>query len=808
MSAGRTKAMKGLTFCSVVSKNYLGQARVLADSIRAHHPGAGVFVLLLDEPDGYFRPAAEPFTVVTMAEVFGADANRFRFQYTPFELSCAAKPYLMTYLIDRHAARKIAYFDGDMMVLHNMQHLEKLLDRYSIVVTPHLTAPYDDDKNPTELAIIRAGTFNMGFVAVAKGPTTAAFLKWWMKRLNRDCIRDQAQGLDCDQKWVNLVPGFFDDVHINRDPGYNVAYWNLHCRTVTARHGAYTVNGSPCYFFHFSGFDPARTDSISAHQNRFTLDQIGDVRGLLDKYRTRLAAHGHDVCQKWPYTWGYFDNGVAIPALARRSYLQLGKAAERFGDPFAATGPHSFFHWLITPEEGRLPPLTKAMYEARPDLRAAFPEPEGKDRATYLEWALTHGLRELRLDAAFEPRLRAALANPARAASPLGRGGPVAEAFGVNLLGFLQSEKGMGEHCRATIRSLKAAGIPHALNNWVDPGSANLDADGSTFRTDNPYPINLIHLNAIDAPFLYKEIPAYFHGRYNVGYWNWELDWFPEEWRGSFEFFDEILAPSTFSQKSYSRLSPVPVHWMPISIAVPPPTGKVSRERFGLPRDAFVFLFAFDFHSYFARKNPLAAIEAFRRAFPQRRDVVLALKLSHWESVPVEFMEVLTACRGQANIRILRDILSRDAMYDLLRLCDAYVGLHRSEGYGLPIVEAMALGKPVIATNYSGNVDFMNDGNSFPVRYRLVAIEEDHGPYRRGAEWAEPEVDHAAAQMRRVVESPEAAARIAARGRADIERVLSPQAIGQVMRRRITALLQGGSPAIDRRMSLESKRAA
>ena len=117
-------------------------------------------------------------------------------------------------------------------------------------------------------------------------------------------------------------------------------------------------------------------------------------------------------------------------------------------------------------------------------------------------------------------------------------------------------------------------------------------------------------------------------------------------------------------------------------------------------------------------------------------------------------MEVLTACRGQANIRILRDILSRDEMYDLLRLCDAYVGLHRSEGYGLPLVEAMALGKPVIGTDYSGNVDFMDSSNSYPVRYQMTTIEQDHGPYRRGAKWAEPDVEHAAEQMRRVVDVP------------------------------------------------------
>src|SRR5262249_33541663 len=152
------------------------------------------------------------------------------------------------------------------------------------------------------------------------------------------------------------------------------------------------------------------------------------------------------------------------------------------------------------------------------------------------------------------------------------------------------------------------------------------------------------------------------------------------------------------------------------------------------------------------RKNPLAAVEAFQRAFAGRRDVVLALKVNHAQAAPTEFAEVVTACRGQPNIRIVREILSREEMLGLLHACDAYVALHRSEGYGLPLAAGMGMGKPVIATNYSANVDFMNEGNSLPVRYRLVPIERTAGPYRRGAIWADPDVGHAAEQMRRVVE--------------------------------------------------------
>ncbi len=504
--------------------------------------------------------------------------------------------------------------------------------------------------------------------------------------------------------------------------------------------------------------------------------------------------------RKQPYGWGQFDNGVAVTELVRRCFLKLGSAAAAFGDPLVTAG-QSFFTYLTTPGESNLLPLLREIYDERPDIRVHFPDVAGRDRDAFLSWAATLGARDQGLD----PVLLGAPPSPCETrGATLASGSPVSERFGINLLGFFQSEKGMGEHCRATARSLQAVNVPFALNNWVDPGSANVDTTFYDFNSDNPYPVNLIHLNASDAPYFAREMPGYLQGRYNIGYWNWELEWFPEAWRGSFQYFDEIWAPSTFTRDSIARVSPIPVHTMPIAIPTAP-TGSANRARFRLPPHAFLFLFAFDFHSFFARKNPLAVVEAFRRAFPTRRDVVLVLKLVHWESVPMDFAEVLTACRGQPNIRILREVLSRGEMYDLLRLCDAYVGLHRSEGFGLPLAEAMALGKPVIATDYSANVDFMNESNSYPVRYRMVAIEKDHGPYRKGAEWADPNVDHAAEQMRRVVEEPTAAWLVAARARADIARLLSPQAIGQKIRDRLTAILHRGAAAHDARFAPPSE---
>jgi len=494
------------------------------------------------------------------------------------------------------------------------------------------------------------------------------------------------------------------------------------------------------------------------------------------------------ACRAW--AWDVFDNGVRVCDFVRRCYRELGPAAAAMGDPFATAGPRSFFAWLTACEAPGVTRLLRALYDARPDLWAVFPDVTGEHRVAFLNWVLEYGAAEHDLDPRLLRPARAAVGWPAVRVRP----NPPTEPFGVNVVGYLRSEKGVGEACRSTVRSLRAAGVPVALTNRVDPGSANRDDSLGGLTPGNPYPVNLFHVNAAETPAVVDDLPGYRDGRYNVGYWNWELEWFPEAWRDRFDFLDEVWAPSSFTRDAIARVSPIPVFHVPYAVAAPR-RGSLGRERFGLPRSAFVFLSAFDFHSLAARKNPLAVVEAFRRAFGTSRGVVLVIKASRSESAGRDFAEVLAACRGRPNIRIIREVLSRDEMDALIHLCDAFVGLHRSEGYGLPLAEAMAAGKPVIATNYSANTDFMTGANSFPARFRLTAIDEDHGPYRRGEVWADPDVDHAAELMRRVVESPADAARVAARARADIERTLSPQAVGALIRDRLEAILRGRRPA-------------
>mgnify|MGYP003402446974 FL=1 len=363
--------------------------------------------------------------------------------------------------------------------------------------------------------------------------------------------------------------------------------------------------------------------------------------------------------------------------------------------------------------------------------------------------------------------------------------------FGINIAGFVKGEFGIGEGVRANIRSIEAAKIPFVINNFQVDWHRNLDTSYQEqhFANDNPYPINLINFNPDTIPkFIELWGDKYFKGRYNIGFWAWELPAFPPELQIGFDRFDEIWTFSNHAVEAISAVSPIPVIKIMPSLALP--RVSLGREALGLPKDKFIFLFMFDALSTFERKNPGAIVEAFIQAFGKSHpDILLVIKFSnshHYPRQREEFKALAAQCQ---SVLLIDGHLMKKEVDALIYNCDCYVSLHRAEGFGLTMAEAMYFGKPAIATAYSSNTEFMNVGNSFLVKYDLVPITEDIGPYKIGNIWAQPNIEHAAALMHYVFHNYQQAKLVGARASREIQSLLSPQALGKKIRNRLEHII-------------------
>jgi glycosyltransferase involved in cell wall biosynthesis len=307
--------------------------------------------------------------------------------------------------------------------------------------------------------------------------------------------------------------------------------------------------------------------------------------------------------------------------------------------------------------------------------------------------------------------------------------------------------------------------------------------------------VTIIHTQPVpyfDDAYARADLAPRTPATYRVAFWYWELDIVPESWRVQAGRVDEVWAATRFVAEALRRTIDVPVHTLLPGLALGAFTPR-ARGVFGIPDapDRFAFLFAFHMGSIMERKNPLGLIRAFRQAFRPDEKVDLILKTTSFGRFDDQ-VAALEAAAGEANIRVLNRVLTPDDMLSLIDACDAYVSLHRAEGLGLTMAEAMLLGKPVIATRYSGNLDFMDDGNSLLVDCELVEVGPAIGPYEATAHWAEPSVDHAAALMRRLYDDRAFAAALGARGQADARRRLSPEAAGARFAARLAAIKAAG----------------
>jgi len=361
---------------------------------------------------------------------------------------------------------------------------------------------------------------------------------------------------------------------------------------------------------------------------------------------------------------------------------------------------------------------------------------------------------------------------------------------GINVSGYLRTESGVGAVVRGYLRALHCLDIPLALK---DLSELNINRAGdrtlTQFDSDHPYDVNLVCAD-VDLHFalLAHLGEDFFSDRYNIALWAWELPRFPEKWYDRFAYYDEIWVGASFIANALAPVAPIPVVRIPPVLTLDKAGSRqAGRNRVGVSSHEFVFLFIFDFHSHFQRKNPLAVIDAFRMAFRPSDPVRLVIKCVNGSSNPDDLSAVRARSLGY-SIFIHDGYWPAQDVCDLMAACDAYISLHRSEGIGLTISDAMSLGKPVIATGWSGNMDFMNVSNSFPVRYQLVELKENVGPYKAGEIWADPSVAHAAELMRYVFEKQEDAGLRGQAAKREIEDNYSAAKVANLIRERLAAI--------------------
>jgi hypothetical protein len=328
--------------CTIISRNYLPYARVLYASLQKHNPECEFYVLMVDT-EYESSPSQEKFEVIRVQSLNIPQFDQVAFRYNILELNTNVKPTFMAKLFAEKALDKLLYFDPDILICSSLTELFALLEHFNILLTPHCTSPINDDLRPNEQDFLLAGVFNLGFIGLGKSEDTFRFLDWWEKRCLTLGFNELRTGLFVDQKWINLVPCFFGSVCVTRHLGCNMAYWNLHERTLNESQGQVLVNrDSPLLFFHFSGIDPADPSQLSKHSNRHRLRERPDLGNIFQEYRSRLFENGYEEFRKLRYGFGFYSNGKPVTQIARSAFAA---SENHFIDdnPFLASS--GFYEW-------------------------------------------------------------------------------------------------------------------------------------------------------------------------------------------------------------------------------------------------------------------------------------------------------------------------------------------------------------------------------------------------------------------------------------------------------------------------------
>jgi glycosyltransferase involved in cell wall biosynthesis len=829
---------------TLATPSTLPQARVLADSLRHHQPDCSLDVLFVgrereaDTDGGTSR-------LRSVAEELDVDVESVIARYDEEDLIALLLPRVLRSYSERGAG-PLLHLPPTAWVHGDLAPVQAALSTRSVLLVPRMTSDIPDDGlQPTCAQMERYGRMAETVMGVDGTAGAEGFLVWWAAQVERtlgSLDGRRAGARPEDRPWLGrlleLAPARFATAVLN-DPGCNLSMWNLHLHSLQATPEGMLVDGRrPLRWLDLPGFSPDRPHQLNAGASRVRISRSPALRELCAAYAGELERAGWSAVDRRQDIGRRLADGLvyddALDALRTRAEA-LG---ERYDDLFdaAADDARAFTDWLAGPAPaGAGYGVNRYVFyrvaRERPDVMRAYPDLNGPDGAAYVEWCWVFGREEVSIPDRFMPPQPGSAATrppkaargghpetsgssasePGRDARPETTESTQAPAISepdtslqvtqngaqpaVRVTGYLSHTLGLGAAGRGYAQALKAAGVAvstasvplHHLQLPVElQDGYGRHRFEDVLHDGVHHGFEIVAVNADELPSFVRRLGEdYFQGP-RIGIWGWETDTIPARWQRAFALVQEIWVYSRFMAENIGAVAPVP------TIALPPPVQAPAEPatplRLDVPDDGFLFLFVFDYLSTIQRKNPVGLIEAFKRAFTPGEGPRLLLKTINGPLRPLAEEEVLWAAHGRPDIHVIDRSLSGDELNGLMAGCDCYVSLHRSEGFGLTMAEAMAIGKPVIGTGYSGNIDFMNAENSCLVEYELGRVGPDCEIYPPEGTWAQPSVEHAAELMRRVVEHPEEAAAIGARAREDVARELSAQATGAAMLRRLEEL--------------------
>ncbi|MDJ0743975.1 MAG: glycosyltransferase family 4 protein [Xenococcaceae cyanobacterium MO_167.B27] len=771
---------------TICSSNYFPYARILFNSLQKYHPEASLFLCLADKLTPEIDLGIEGVEIIPAEKLSISNFPDFAFRYDIMEFNTAVKPFVMQLLIEERGFEQVVYLDPDIELFAPMTPVfEALNNGAHFVLTPHITQPAEGNEYPGDIGVMKAGIYNLGFIAVDNSIDTIEFLHWWGRKLRFQCINQQDQGIFVDQKFVDLLPAFHDNVAILRDTTLNVAYWNLTQRKLEKAETGWLADGKPLIFFHFSGIDPKNPHRLSKHTEGFKDNLELPVQAIIQHYISQLKEFGYDEDIKLKYGYGVFSNGLSITTIMRRCYRSLEYPG--LDNPF-----DTFYEYLNKPSQSLSPWLvTNLMYslwkETR-DLQVAFDLDNPDSCLNYSLWFLENAP-----DYGIESYFYSPVLDVT--SQHLSPGVISKQNFNFNtkqigVIGYLKTETGVGQAGRMVARSCQKVDFTvegyNVSFNVVSRQEDSRLEDIIVNKINSQ--VHIYKVNADQLTIVRNNIKKYLNKpNFIINMPAWELRRFPQQWAANLQDINEIWVESRFVQASLQSALKIPVIWMPPAISIDG-VANLERARFNIPDNSFAFHFNFDFASFSSRKNPQAVIETYNLAqqkYFKNLPTVLVIKTRGYDPEGKSYQRLMDLVGDNPNIIVINEYLTHPEALGLMNCCDCYVSLHRSEGFGYTLAEAMLLNKPVISTNYSGTTDFINYETGFPVNYQLISLKPDEYPFAEGQKWADPDLNHAAWLMNKIVNNPQETKKIADAGKQQILQNHSPMVAGQRYRDRL-----------------------